>query len=86
MIFDLTGAAASRAFAGHGAVTIVIPLALAAAALGSWGNETIADARGADDLFVPGTDPPAPRSGLVVAVDRSDVLVNAPIQSAPGTL
>ena len=36
MLFDLTGAAASRAFSGDPAPTVVIPLAIAALAIASW--------------------------------------------------
>ncbi|MGH7440466.1 MAG: DoxX family protein, partial [Polyangiaceae bacterium] len=36
MIFDLTGAAASRAFMGDGAPTVVVPLAIAGVVLASW--------------------------------------------------
>jgi hypothetical protein len=36
MIFDLTGAAASRAFMGDGAPMVVVPLAIAAVVLASW--------------------------------------------------
>jgi len=36
MIFDLSGAAASRAASNDGAATVLVPLALAVAALVSW--------------------------------------------------
>jgi uncharacterized membrane protein YphA (DoxX/SURF4 family) len=36
MIFDLTGAAATRAFVADGAVAVIVPLAIAAVMLSSW--------------------------------------------------
>jgi len=36
MIFDLTGAAISRAAGGDGVVTVIIPLAIAAVVVASW--------------------------------------------------
>lgn len=36
MIFDLTGAAASRAFVGDGAPLVLVPIAIAGVVLASW--------------------------------------------------
>jgi len=36
MIFDLTGAAASRAFVGDGVPTVLVPIAIAGVVLVSW--------------------------------------------------
>jgi len=52
----------------------------------SYGDETVADATNASDLFDTGSDPPAPRGGVVVAVERTEELRNLPVQEAPGEL
>ncbi|HTE50149.1 MAG TPA: hypothetical protein VK698_04700 [Kofleriaceae bacterium] len=52
----------------------------------SYASEATADATDDEDLFDTASDPPAPRSGAVIAVERTEELRNLPVQEAPGEL
>ena len=52
----------------------------------SYADETLADATDAADLFDTGSDPPVPRTGTVLAVERTEELRNLPFQEEPGKL
>jgi hypothetical protein len=52
----------------------------------SYASEAVADARADEDLFDTDSDPPTPRTGAVIAVERTDELRNLPVQEAPGEL
>jgi hypothetical protein len=52
----------------------------------SYADEAMADATDDADLFDTGSDPPAPRPGAVIAVERTEELRNLPVQEAPGEL
>ena len=52
----------------------------------SYADERLADATDDADLFDTGSDPPVPRTGAVVAVERTEELRNLPVQEAPGEL
>lgn len=52
----------------------------------SYSDEALADATNDEDLFDTTDDPPTPRSGAVIAVERTEELRNLPVQEAPGEL
>ncbi len=52
----------------------------------SYADEATADANDDADLFDTGSDPPVPRAGSVVAVERTEELRNLPVQEVPGEL
>jgi hypothetical protein len=52
----------------------------------SYADEAVADANDDADLFDTSSDPPVPRTGAVIAVDRTEELRNLPVQEAPGEL
>lgn len=52
----------------------------------SYENEAVADATNVADLFDTTSDPPTPRGGAVIAIERTEELRNLPVQEAPGEL
>jgi hypothetical protein len=52
----------------------------------SYANEALADAMDDAVLFDTGSDPPVPRPGAVLAVERTEELRNLPLQEEPGKL
>jgi hypothetical protein len=52
----------------------------------SYQDEAMADATDDGDLFTTDSDPPAPRTGAVISVDRTEELRNLPVQEVPGEL
>lgn len=64
-------------------VSVTVPPAYMS--IDSYQDEAMADATDDADLFTDG-DPPTPRAGAVVSVDRTEELRNLPVQEVPGEI
>lgn len=65
---------------------VIVTVPAAYMSIDSYQDEAMADATDDAQLFETGSDPPAPRAGAVLAVERTDELRNLPVQEEPGEL
>lgn len=65
-------------------VSVTVPTAYMS--IDSYQDEAMADAMDDGDLFTTDSDPPIPRSGSVVSVDRTEELRNLPVQETAGEI